>query len=44
MERKANHFGDILAPREITTTLPEEFSGLERIVLSANGNLQRLMR
>lgn len=43
IERKPNHFGDILAPREITTVLPAGFTGLERIVLSANGNLQRLM-
>lgn len=44
IERKPNHFGDILAPREITTVLPAGFTGLERIILSANGNLQRIMR
>jgi hypothetical protein len=44
IERKPNHFGDILAPREISTVLPAGFTGLERIVLSANGNLQRIMR
>ncbi len=40
---KANHFGDILAPREIASILPPGFNGLERIILSANGNLQRIM-
>ncbi|KAL6063923.1 Mu-NS [Balamuthia mandrillaris] len=43
MQQKPDHFGDILAPREIATTLPEGYNGLERIVLAANGNLQRIM-
>ncbi|KAF8928348.1 hypothetical protein BGZ58_009707 [Dissophora ornata] len=37
------HFGDIMSKRDTTLTLPDGFSGLERIMLSANGNLQRLI-
>ncbi|KAF9976404.1 hypothetical protein BGZ65_007851 [Modicella reniformis] len=37
------HFGDIMSKRETTLTLPDGFTGLERIILTANGNLQRLI-
>jgi hypothetical protein len=39
-----NNFGDIMSTRETTLQLPEEFLGLERICLTANGNLQRILR
>ncbi|KAF8951688.1 hypothetical protein BGZ46_003853 [Entomortierella lignicola] len=34
------HFGDIM---DTSLTLPDGFSGFERILLTANGNLQRLI-
>ncbi|KAF9581352.1 hypothetical protein BGW38_001666 [Lunasporangiospora selenospora] len=34
------HFGDII---ETSLTLPDGFTGFERILLTANGNLQRLI-
>ncbi|KAG0203353.1 hypothetical protein BGX28_004350 [Mortierella sp. GBA30] len=37
------HFGDIMSKRDTTLVLPEGFSGSERILLTANGNLQRLI-
>ncbi|KAF9898599.1 hypothetical protein BX616_003830 [Lobosporangium transversale] len=37
------HFGDIMSRRDTTLTLPEGFTGQERIMLTANGNLQRLI-
>ncbi|KAI8927581.1 hypothetical protein BC831DRAFT_451967 [Entophlyctis helioformis] len=37
------HFGDIMSSRETTTVLDGGFSPLERIVLTANGNLQRIL-
>lgn len=37
-------FGDILSKRDTTLTLPDGFSGFERMLLTANGNLQRLIR
>ncbi|KAG0028939.1 hypothetical protein BGZ81_004290 [Podila clonocystis] len=37
------HFGDIMSKRDTTLTLPEGFSGFERMLLTANGNLQRLI-
>ncbi|KAL1923382.1 uncharacterized protein VTP21DRAFT_8362 [Calcarisporiella thermophila] len=36
-------FGDIMSARETHLSLPPEFTGLERIVLTANGNLQRIL-
>ncbi|KAF9392388.1 hypothetical protein CPB97_002079 [Podila verticillata] len=36
-------FGDILSKRDTTLTLPDGFSGFERMLLTANGNLQRLI-
>ena len=39
-----SHFGDIMSARETILTLPETFLPLERIVLTANGNLQRIIR
>lgn len=38
------HFGDIMSSRETSLTFPDGFSGMERIVLTANGNLQRIFR
>ncbi|KAF9964495.1 hypothetical protein BGZ70_006377 [Mortierella alpina] len=37
------HFGDIMSKRDTTLVLPDGFSGSERILLTANGNLQRLI-
>ncbi|KAF9355775.1 hypothetical protein BGX34_010259 [Mortierella sp. NVP85] len=37
------HFGDIMSKRETTLNLPPGFTGFERILLTANGNLQRLI-
>ncbi|KAF9348045.1 hypothetical protein BGX26_000498 [Mortierella sp. AD094] len=37
------HFGDIMSKRDTSLTLPDGFSGFERILLTANGNLQRLI-
>ncbi|KAF9564314.1 hypothetical protein EC968_004586 [Mortierella alpina] len=40
------HFGDIMSKRQVLDTtlhLPEGFTGFERILLTANGNLQRLI-
>ncbi|KAI8847336.1 hypothetical protein BC829DRAFT_477322 [Chytridium lagenaria] len=37
------HFGDIMSSRETAITLPNEFSPLERILLTANGNVQRIL-
>ena len=39
-----NNFGDVMSSRATTLLLPDEFSGLERICLTANGNLQRILR
>ncbi|RUS24092.1 hypothetical protein BC938DRAFT_474136 [Jimgerdemannia flammicorona] len=36
------HFGDIMSSQETSLVFPNGFSGLERIVLTANGNLQRI--
>ncbi|KXS21723.1 hypothetical protein M427DRAFT_130446 [Gonapodya prolifera JEL478] len=38
-----NHLGDIFAQRETSLTLPPGFSPLERILLTANGNVQRIL-
>ncbi|RIA78805.1 hypothetical protein C1645_842285 [Glomus cerebriforme] len=38
-----NNFGDVMSLRTTTLLLPDEFSGLERICLTANGNLQRIL-
>ncbi|TPX69369.1 hypothetical protein CcCBS67573_g06874 [Chytriomyces confervae] len=38
------HFGDIMSLRETSISLPKEFSPLERILLTANGNVQRILR
>ncbi|KAJ3229951.1 hypothetical protein HDU81_004908 [Chytriomyces hyalinus] len=37
------HFGDIMSLRETSISLPKEFSPLERILLTANGNVQRIL-
>ncbi|KAG0318442.1 hypothetical protein BGZ99_005686 [Dissophora globulifera] len=37
------HFGDIMSNRETTLTMPDGFTGIERIMLTGNGNLQRLI-
>jgi hypothetical protein len=39
-----NNFGDVMSSRATSLLLPDEFSGLERICLTANGNLQRILR
>eukprot|EP01119_Soliformovum_irregulare_P017470 TRINITY_DN5200_c0_g1_i1.p1 TRINITY_DN5200_c0_g1~~TRINITY_DN5200_c0_g1_i1.p1 ORF type:complete len:192 (-),score=22.22 TRINITY_DN5200_c0_g1_i1:31-606(-) len=38
-----NHFGDIMSSTETTLRLPDQFSRMERVVLTANGNLQRIL-
>ncbi|CAI2172866.1 782_t:CDS:2 [Funneliformis geosporum] len=38
-----NNFGDVMSSKTTTLLLPNEFSGLERICLTANGNLQRIL-
>jgi hypothetical protein len=38
----APHFGDIMG-KQTFTALPDGFSPVERIVLLANGNLQRII-
>ncbi|OZJ05833.1 hypothetical protein BZG36_00908 [Bifiguratus adelaidae] len=38
-----SHFGDIMSQRETSLRLPDDFGGLERMLLTANGNLQRLL-
>ncbi|CAG8488620.1 6585_t:CDS:2 [Paraglomus brasilianum] len=38
-----NNFGDIMTTKDTILHLPEGFSGLERICLAANGNLQRIL-
>jgi chorismate-pyruvate lyase len=39
----STHFGDIMGWRATSVRLPDCFSPLERIVLTANGNLQRIV-
>ena len=39
-----NHFGDIMSHIQTEVLLNGDFSPLERIVLTANGNLQRILR
>ncbi|KAG0000271.1 hypothetical protein BGZ79_006113 [Entomortierella chlamydospora] len=41
--RIPGHFGDIMSRRDTSLSLPDGFSGFERILLTANGNLQRLI-
>ncbi|KAJ3046504.1 hypothetical protein HK097_000805, partial [Rhizophlyctis rosea] len=38
-----SHLGDIMSSRETTTLLPDTFSRLERVILMANGNVQRIL-
>ena len=38
------HLGDIMSHNQTEITFPDEFAPLERIALSANGNLQRIIR
>ncbi|KAJ3345510.1 hypothetical protein HDU91_007329 [Kappamyces sp. JEL0680] len=39
-----NHFGDIMSTGDVTSNeITGDFTGLERIVLTANGNLQRIL-
>lgn len=38
------HMGDLMGWRKTFCPLPDGFSKLERMVLTANGNLQRLIR
>ncbi|CAG8436139.1 9480_t:CDS:2, partial [Diversispora eburnea] len=40
----SNNFVDKISSRETSLILSDEFSGLERICLTANGNLQRILR
>ncbi|KAJ3188851.1 hypothetical protein HDU85_004565 [Gaertneriomyces sp. JEL0708] len=37
------HFGDIMSSRETTLRLPSMFSPMERVLLTANGNVQRIL-
>ena len=45
IQTKPNHLGDILSARETIVSFPleEQFNGIERVLLTANGNLQRIM-
>eukprot|EP01117_Protostelium_nocturnum_P018211 TRINITY_DN7574_c0_g1_i1.p1 TRINITY_DN7574_c0_g1~~TRINITY_DN7574_c0_g1_i1.p1 ORF type:complete len:208 (-),score=59.57 TRINITY_DN7574_c0_g1_i1:227-850(-) len=43
VKRLPSHFGDIMSSRETTLRLPDQFTPLERIALTANGNLQRIL-
>jgi hypothetical protein len=40
-----SHFGDIMSHTEMCITFPKdlEFTPIERIILTANGNLQRIL-
>ena len=42
-ETGPDHFGDIMSANETWIQLPEIFSPMERVVLTANGNLQRIL-
>ncbi|TPX69978.1 hypothetical protein SpCBS45565_g02034 [Spizellomyces sp. 'palustris'] len=42
-ETVPRHFGDIMSSRETTLILPSDFSPMERILLTANGNVQRVL-
>ncbi|KND02189.1 uncharacterized protein SPPG_02677 [Spizellomyces punctatus DAOM BR117] len=42
-ETVPRHFGDIMSSRETTLILPTDFSPMERILLTANGNVQRIL-
>ncbi|KAJ3290151.1 hypothetical protein HDU76_007435 [Blyttiomyces sp. JEL0837] len=37
------HLGDIMSSRETAISLPEEISPMERVILTANGNVQRIL-
>ncbi|TPX60690.1 hypothetical protein PhCBS80983_g01651 [Powellomyces hirtus] len=37
------HFGDIMSSRETSVLIPEGYTPLERILLTANGNVQRIL-
>lgn len=39
-----NHFGDIMSYRETSISFPIGYSPIQRVLLSANGNLQRVLR
>ncbi|KNC82040.1 hypothetical protein SARC_05677 [Sphaeroforma arctica JP610] len=41
--KEAPHLGDLMGWRTTFTELPGQFTGLERIVLTANGTLQRII-
>eukprot|EP00123_Amoebidium_parasiticum_P000887 comp11806_c0_seq1/m.6418 comp11806_c0_seq1/g.6418 ORF comp11806_c0_seq1/g.6418 comp11806_c0_seq1/m.6418 type:complete len:106 (-) comp11806_c0_seq1:315-632(-) len=37
------HLGDLMGWQSTWVSLPEDFTPLERVILTANGNLQRVM-
>ncbi|GAB5360298.1 hypothetical protein AAMO2058_000615700 [Amorphochlora amoebiformis] len=37
------HFGDIMAGTKVAVLLPDHFNPIERVLITANGNLQRLL-
>ncbi|KAG0000583.1 hypothetical protein BGZ80_005965 [Entomortierella chlamydospora] len=41
--KTSGHFGDVVSKRDTSLSLPDGFFGFERILLTANGNLQRLI-
>eukprot|EP01134_Creolimax_fragrantissima_P005654 CFRG5654T1 len=41
--KESPHLGDLMGWRSTFTYLPDDFTGLERIVLTANGTLQRII-
>lgn len=43
-EAGLQHMGDLMGWRTTFCPLPDGFTALERMVLTANGNLQRLVR
>ena len=42
-ESTPNHFGDIMSAQETWIQISGEFSPMERVILTANGNLQRIL-
>ncbi|TPX63707.1 hypothetical protein CcCBS67573_g08600 [Chytriomyces confervae] len=42
--KQTQSLGDIMSLRETLVSLPKEFSSLERILLTANGNVQRILK
>ena len=43
VEITPDNFGDIMSYKETLILFPDEFTPLERILLTANGNVQRIL-